>query len=484
MEVKISTILNTIKNLFTRALVFLKPFLAKIGVFLKNIGNILKKIFVTCLNKVKNVFRLLGKWEKVAVIGLLGVILVVSLVIATKKYYNETTIVPAKGGSYSEGIVLNNKSEVDQVIQKLTKIGLTYFDGNDELKPALSDRWEISDDGKTYTFHLKPGYDSGKINETIKAHKNEWGDIRVETPDTGTVKFVLEQAYSPFLASTAEPLFDYGPYTLEEQNSTEVTFAVRDNFCLGTPYISKIVLKIYPDEENLNAALDQGKIMGVAKVNDDTSSKNIVYFSMSLPRYPVVFFNLNRDQFQSKETRQKIKKGEKLESDVTANLITSDSAENMHRAEELKNKWSSIGLSVNIQSYDAITLQKDIIPNRDYDILLYGIDYGYDPDPYPFWHTSQMNPTGLNLSNFSDQHADSYLEQARQTTDPNARKEDYKKFQEIFDDEVPAIFLEQDVWKYGISNKIKGAKEHSGITPADRFNSVWMWYIKEKRVGK
>lgn len=484
MEENISTVLRNIKKFISQSFVFLKLFFNKIKDIFKAIAIIVYNIIVGFLLKIKELFIKLGKWERVIVIGLLGAIFVISSVIATERYFAQTKIVPAYGGSYVEGMVLNNKSEVDQVVKKLTKMGLTYFDQNNDIKPALADRWEISDDGKTYTFYLKPGIDSERIAETVKAHKSEWGNIGIDTPNKNIIKFSLEQSYSPFLSGTAEPLFDYGPYTLQTQDSSELVFASRDDFCLGTPYVSEIVLKIYPDLENLNAALEQGKIMGVAQTDENTNSKKVTYFSMSLPRYQVVFFNLNREQFQNKEIRQKIKNNQKLDQEIKANLVTSDSAENVSQAEELKTKWTANGLNIDIKYYDAITLQKDIIPNRDYDILLYGIDYGYDPDPYPFWHTSQMSPTGLNLSNFSNQQADTYLEDGRQTTNSEARKEDYKKFQEILDDEVPAIFLNQIAWKYAISDKIKNVKEHLGITPEDRFNQVWMWYIKEKRVNK
>jgi ABC-type transport system substrate-binding protein len=484
MEAKINNILNNIKNFFSRISNLLKPFIYKIKVILKNLFIFIYNIFAVFLRKIRDLFIKLGKWEKIVVIGLLSAIFVSSSVIATQGYFSQTKIISAKGGSYVEGIVLNNKSEIDQVVKKLTKIGLTYFDKNNNLAPALCDRWEISDDGKTYTFYLKNNIDSEKIAETVKAHKSEWGDISIDTPNKNIIKFSLEQPYSPFLAGTAEPLFDYGPYTLKTQDASELVFSSKDNFCLGAPYISEIVLKIYPDSENLNAALEQGKIMGVAQTDEKTISKKVNYFSMPLPRYQVVFFNLNREQFQNKEIRQKIKNNQKLDQEIKTNLVTSDSAENIKKAEELKNKWASIGLNVEVNYYDAITLQKDIIPNRNYDILLYGIDYGYDPDPYPFWHTSQMSPTGLNLSNFSNQQADAYLEDGRQTTNSDTRKEDYKKFQDILNDEVPAIFLNQVTWKYAISDKIKNITEHSGITPEDRFNQVWMWYIKEKRVSK
>ena len=254
-------------------------------------------------------------------------------------------------------------------------------------------------------------------------------------------------------------------------------------FVLDKPYIEEIDIKIYPDNGNLYKALEQKEIMGVGKTEGE-EIKNYKRYFMPLNRYLIMFFNLNRDIFTDKEIRQKIKNGEKLPQDITARLVTVDKPANIQKANELKEKYDPLGLKINIEAYDITKLQKEIIPTRDYDILLYGLDYGYDPDPYPFWHTSQMGTNGLNLSNFSNQKADAYLEEGRQTTDENSRKEKYQQFQDVINDEVPAIILERVVWPYAISEKVKGVVNHDGITPADRFNEVWLWYIKEKRVSK
>jgi len=53
---------------------------------------------------------------------------------------------PAAAGDASSAAVLAQVFE-----------GLTTFDVNNEVRPALADRWQISDDGRQITFHLRPG---------------------------------------------------------------------------------------------------------------------------------------------------------------------------------------------------------------------------------------------------------------------------------------------------------------------------------------
>lgn len=480
-EEKISKFLTTLNNLFRNILILVKSFISNVIKYFVKVFEQLGKMFSFLFKKTKTLRSVMRKWERIVVSFFLAIIVFCSSWLGYNNYISNTVATAANGGIYSEGMISSNKGDVDQIIQKLTKIGLTYFDNNGEIKPALARKWDISDDGKIYTFYLTDIVDSSKIADLIKTRKSGWSDIQIETPEKEIIKFTLKEKYSPFLAGTAVPLFDFGPYVLDKQSNSELTFKSRKDFVLGTPYINELDIKLYPDQENLDKAFQQGKIMGLAQANSD-SIKNFNVYSMAMPRYQVLFFNLNKEQFQKKDIRQKIKNGDKLDKEIRAVLVTSDQDVNVTKAQELKAKYEPLGLKIEIRTYDSVELQKNVIPNRDYDLLLYGIDYGYDPDPYPFWHTSQLSASGLNLSNFSNQKADALLEEARQTTDDNARKQKYDEFQKILDGEVPAIFLEQTVEKYAISKQVMGTQKHNGIIPADRFNEVWKWYLRTHRV--
>jgi len=73
-------------------------------------------------------------------------------------------------------------------------------------------------------------------------------------------------------------------------------------------------------------------------------------------------------------------------------------------------------------------LENDIIPNKNYDVLLFGEFYGREPDPYNFWHTDGS----LNLSNFSDKKADALLEEIQLIGDKTKRQEDLIELQTFF----------------------------------------------------
>ncbi len=92
------------------------------------------------------------------------------------------------------------------------------YDGS--FKPELAEKWEVSPDGKVYTFTLKQGvkFHSGKdfTSADVKYTFERWLSIEtsptsyniepietIETPDPHTVRFLLKQPYNIFLDQLA-----------------------------------------------------------------------------------------------------------------------------------------------------------------------------------------------------------------------------------------------------------------------------------------
>ena len=166
---------------------------------------------------------------------------------------------------------------------------------------------------------------------------------------------------------------------------------------------------------------------------------------------------------------------------LSIKLTTVDSGENPAVAEAIKIYWESIGVKTETEFISASQIQTDVIKTRDYEALFYGQLSGADPDPYPFWHSSQIGTGGLNLAGFSDKQIDKLLEEARMSVDFQARKDSYIKFQNSIAEEVPAIFLYSPYYNYVQDKKIKNFNSKNIAVPSDRLHNISMWYIN---VGK
>ncbi|MFC1663024.1 ABC transporter substrate-binding protein [Patescibacteria group bacterium] len=171
----------------------------------------------------------------------------------------------------------------------------------------------------------------------------------------------------------------------------------------------------------------------------------------------------------------------KDDSELAFSLTTVDQPQFLATAELIKTNWEEVGIRVELIVVPSSQAQRDIIKTREYDILLYGEIIGIDPDPFPFWHSSQQTDPGLALAIFFNKQADKVLEQARQTSDQEQRNLKYLEFQNILAEEIPAIFINSPQYIYGLADKIKGFELRNITVPADRFTNINDWYIKTKR---
>jgi ABC-type transport system substrate-binding protein len=153
-------------------------------------------------------------------------------------------------------------------------------------------------------------------------------------------------------------------------------------------------------------------------------------------------------------------------------------------AEILKKNWQDIGAEVEVKKVSLSEFQTDVLAKRNFELLLFGEALGSIPDPFPFWHSSQKEYPGLNVSGYQSKEADKLLEKARETLDPKERKESLEKFQDVLLQDLPSIFLVRGDYLYFLSSKIKGYSVKKITEPAKRFSGIENWFIKTKRVWK
>lgn len=222
--------------------------------------------------------------------------------------------VPAYGGSVSEGVIGNPQfinpllaiSDADRDLSALTYAGLMGLSGSGELVPILAERYEISPDGKTYTFTLreKAKFTDGSLvtaddvvftvrkaqDPALKSPEYaNWSGVNVVAVDSKTVRFTLTKPYAPFLGLTtlgilparlwqniADTEFPFstletnpvgnGPFkvTTVSRNASgliqKVTLVPNPYYVLGRPYLDKILFNFYSNTEDLARALSDGSI--------------------------------------------------------------------------------------------------------------------------------------------------------------------------------------------------------------------------------
>ncbi len=142
-------------------------------------------------------------------------------------------------------------------------------------------------------------------------------------------------------------------------------------------------------------------------------------------------------------------------------------------AGELENLGINVKVSVHEEDQDFIN---NIVARRSYDILVYEVELGTDPDPLAYYHSSQASGNGLNLSNYRNSLVDDLLLGARDTLDETLRAKKYEAFLEYWVNDVPAIGLYQPNLTYFYN---RNARTYSNdvrlVTALDRFTDITDW---------
>lgn len=159
-------------------------------------------------------------------------------------------------------------------------------------------------------------------------------------------------------------------------------------------------------------------------------------------------------------------------------LATSDEPARLSAAEHIVSDLRLIGIEARIEAKPFDELVDTVARPRAFDALLVGITSALEPDPYPFFHSSQSADPGFNFSGFSTLPLDRALEAARRAGDRDQRRALYAPVLQTIASESPVVFLYFSDHLYAQHVTIKGLKIGQIVEPAQRFWDVEDWYVR------
>lgn len=145
--------------------------------------------------------------------------------------------------------------------------------------------------------------------------------------------------------------------------------------------------------------------------------------------------------------------------------------------EALAEQLRTLGIECTVAAYaetqDFVT---GVITKRNYDILVYEVELGADPDPLPYYHSSQTTAAGLNLSGYRNALVDDLLIGARETTDAELRARKYESFLGYWVADAPAVGLYQPNLTYIYNKNVRPYSNDVRLSTAlDRFSDITDW---------
>ena len=352
------------------------------------------------------------------------------------------------------------------------------------LTPLLANSWEITEDSKTYIFHLKSNL-YWSDGDTFTAHDIDFQSegIKTRVVDDNTIEFKLNQPLSIFPVYLTRPVVKHplkgvaGLYQVQNMKIDKNNFITSISLYPNKPNTPYKTYKFYDGEVDLIAAYKKGHIDLI-----QTSKRNIADFfknwkntsverSVNLNQILTLFFNTESDIFSSRDIRKAFAQAtekfddlgvlangpippiswahtkdlkkypfdlEKAKTLYEKNKDASGSAEvNLYTfydyinvAEKLKSDYQQMGAQVNFRVLSYIP--------QDFDMLLTIWTPPIDPDQYYFWHSTQK---GDNITRYKNVKIDKLLEDGRKMINLDERKKIYQEFQETIIDDLPAHFI-------------------------------------------
>ena len=243
----------------------------------------------------------------------------------------------------------------DRVASEIYDTLVRFQDEGMEVEPDLATSWDISDDGLTYTFHLRDDVkfqDGTDFNaDAVVWNYKRMTDPKAECYDTGTydyadtlfsevkdctapdaktVVFTLKEPFAPFLPTMAMTQFsinsptavkkwgkDYtrnpvgtGPFKFKEWKSgTEVTLAANPDYFGGAPKVKTLIYRFIKDSNVRQNEFESGSLNVMVDIIPDNlaalkkNTKYSVVESESLHTW-YLSLNCNAKPFNDVRVRQ------------------------------------------------------------------------------------------------------------------------------------------------------------------------------------
>ena len=376
-------------------------------------------------------------------------------------------------------------------VQHKISQGLTVVLPDGTPAPALASAWQVSEDGKQYTFDLKPNL-SWQDGTPFKSSdlRYPFSDVTIETPDEKTIIFHLKEPFAPFPVIASLPVFKdqmvgVGTYKIRQLKKRG---EIIEKITLDGP--QNLTFKFYPTQTAAIQAFKLGEIdtlkdLWELPLNGQWQKYIFLQKEVRHDQYLAAFFNLKdpiladkkirqalayaakRDHdleraigplnpqswaysddikrydfdpakakdlldkaFQEENSQEATKSGKPRLAQENLSLKIDTTPTLLSLTEELKQSWQEVlGIKVSVETVNTLP--------ADFQILLIGQEIPADPDQYPLWHSTQPQ----NFTHYQSPKVDKLLEDARRILDQTKRKERYDDFQRFLLEDAPAVFL-------------------------------------------
>lgn len=347
-------------------------------------------------------------------------------------------------------------------------------------------------------------------------------------------KTLIENNFSN--APVTSGAFSYNATQTSADNEKVYYLSANPDYYDGEVMLNSFAVHTFDTKDSIVGAVNAGSVTGTAELTEAEASKvaagQFLVKNSQLNSGAFIFFNTNHDVLNNVEMRAAIRQGIDLEKiravaseavpldypllktqielknyptiperDYEAaktkigelatdgplhlDVATVNTGYLSSITEAIKSELEGLGFDVDVAVYEENQdFINNVISKRNYDILVYGVELGTDPDLLPYYHSSQAGSSGLNLSNYRDVLVDDLLLGARDAMNDEVRIKKYESFLERWVAGVPAIGLYQPNLTYYYNKNVRTFNDVQLVTALDRFSDVNEWAVNKATKNK
>lgn len=358
------------------------------------------------------------------------------------------------------------------VLEKISR-GLVKINLDGSAVPDLAEKWEVKEEGKVYTFHLKKGltWQDGTPLKAGDIHYN-LKDVELTAKNDSILEFRLRESFSPFPTILAQPVFKKGFLGVGEYKVSSIQST--GNFIRTIKLENKevLVFKFYPTEKAVLLGFKLGEVDELRAIIDPSELTNWpgirITPEIRYDQFVAVFYNTKDPQFSTKALRlaltyaiekpldktralcplnpnswaynsevksydynlQKAKEFLEESKVKEVNLELTTTFSQLPVAEKIKESWEKLGVEATVKVVS-------VFP-ESFQAFLASQEIPDDPDQYTLWHSTQER---TNITGYDNPRVDKLLEDARKILDKKERQAQYLDFQRFLVEDAPAAFL-------------------------------------------
>lgn len=309
----------------------------------------------------------------------------------------------------------------------------------------------------------------------------------------------IKNLYFKFYGNTNDLIKDFRSNNIDGTGAIDQKdlLKLKNNYFVSkTPMTRSFVLFLNQNKNNLlgdkdikkiiNQVIDRDRIISEVLGNYANTEDNIINNSSAL--------KISNEEISKKldnigykldtETGIRFKKTNKESIPLSISISTAQNEDIIEVANIIKENLERYGFAVKVNPFDIGILNQNVIKNRNFELLLFGLDISKPSDTYAFLNSKEKIYPGLNLSGYSNNDVDRITEKLLIETNDEKIKQNLEELSKILKNDNPIIFVYSPYYIYLSHNKNIKLQTNTLTEQKNRLEQINKWFVETDHIWK